>query len=190
MNLTPRRTLLPALLLPALLLLTAVPAAAQIVLDGGRIVVGSPPPEDYYKHYTGHGNYPGGYGFTPGYGYYPYYSDGPDWPPLFRHRRGGAPAGPAVPDVGESLPPTCAVLDLRVPDSAEVWFSGQPTAQRGGQRRFVTPPLAPEGVLVYDLRVRWDEGGRPVERNEVVRVYPGDRRTLDLRAPAARSSSP
>ena len=41
-----------------------------------------------------------------------------------------------------------------------------------------------------DVRVRWQEGGRPVERNEVVRVYPGDRRTLDFRAPSAGPSAP
>src|SRR5438270_8212184 len=110
MNPTLRRNLLPLLPLPALLLPAPAPAAAQIVLGGGRVVIGSPPPWDYNKHYLGHGNYPGGDGFTPGYGYYPFYSDDPDRPPRFRHFRGhahaeAAPAAPVIPAPPEALPP-------------------------------------------------------------------------------------
>jgi uncharacterized protein (TIGR03000 family) len=185
--------MLSAALLLVHLLLAPASAGAQIVLDGGRVVIGSPPPWDFYKHYAGHGNYPGGYGFTPGYGYYPYYSGGPDWPPLLRHHRGQPADGPVLPDASapaEVLPPGCAVLDLRVPPDAEVWFSGSPTAQLGGVRRFVTPPLEPGRQLYYDVRVRWTVAGRPVERAEAVRVYPGDRRTLDFLAVPSQPSLP
>jgi uncharacterized protein (TIGR03000 family) len=159
---------------------------AQIVLGGGHVIIG-PPVGMSPRTDTGQANYPGGNGFVPGYGFYPYYSNDPDRPPVFGHlRKHAAPppdvAPPAEPDAGPA--PGCAVLRLRVPADAEVWFGGTPTVQRGPERHFVTPPLELGRAGYYEVRVRWQEAGRPQERTELVPVYAGDRRTVDFLAPS------
>jgi uncharacterized protein (TIGR03000 family) len=143
------------------------------------------------------GNIPGTpRNLAPGYGYYPYYSY--NWPSLreaLALKRAGltpcdVPRGPA-PDVP---PPPAVALDaaaapaaLRVllPADAELWVGDSPTAQRGADRQFVTPPLEGGRNLVYEIRARWTEQGRAVERTRTVRVFPGDRVTVDFLTPPA-----
>ncbi len=79
---------------------------------------------------------------------------------------------------------SAAVLRVRVPADAKVWVSGAATTQRGELRRFITPPLEAGRNQGYELRARWTEGGKPVERTEAVRVHPGDRLTVDFLSPA------
>lgn len=148
----------------------------------GRILIGGPSDNGVD---TGWGNYPGGNGFVPGYGTYPdyYYTHSPQIAINFWKRRGPAAAAPAMIDPDAGVPEAAAVLRVRVPADAEVWVSDSPTAQRGELRRFVTPPLEPGRNEGYELRARWHEAGKPVERIEVVRVHPGDRQTVDFLAP-------
>jgi uncharacterized protein (TIGR03000 family) len=135
---------------------------------------------------------------APGYGYYPYYSY--NWPSLREalalKRAGLTPAdlphgpGPWVPSPpvvlsGEATPAAPAVLHVLVPADAEVWVGASPTAQRGPERRFVSPPLEGGRNLSYEIRARWKEQGRDVERTRTVRVYPGDRLTVDFLTPEA-----
>lgn len=131
---------------------------------------------------------------APGYGYYPYYSY--NWPSLREalalKRAGLTPCdvprapGPAVlpPPVvpADSAP---AALRVLVPADAELWIGDSPTAQRGAERQFVTPPLEGGRHLVYQLRARWTEQGRGVERARTVPVFPGDRVTVDFLTPQA-----
>ena len=166
----------------AWLLLASGPAAAEPVLIG-RILIGGPSDNGVD---TGWGNYPGGDGFVPGYGTYPdyYYTHSPQIAIERWKWRGPPPAPPAVvvdPDAG--APPTAAVMRVHVPADAVVWVSGAATTQRGELRRFITPPLEDGRNQGYEIRARWNEGGKPVERTEVVRVHPGDRLTVDFLAP-------
>jgi uncharacterized protein (TIGR03000 family) len=69
-------------------------------------------------------------------------------------------------------------ITLYVPAGAEVWFDGTKTVQTGSVRHFVSPSL-PEGRdYAYQLRVRWQDGGRPVDRTRRLEVRAGDRITL------------
>ena len=173
-----RTFLLPA----ALWLLAADRCGAEPVLVG-RILIGGPSDNGVD---TGFGYYPGGHGFVPGYGYYPdpYFVNSPQIAINFWKWKGPPPvlATPAAIDPDAGVPASAAVLRVRVPADAEVWVSGDPTTQRGEQRRFITPPLEGGRNQGYELRARWTEGGKTVERTEDVRVHPGDRLTVDFLA--------
>jgi uncharacterized protein (TIGR03000 family) len=185
----------PPLLASALLLACAADrAAAQIILGNGRVVIGGPVD---FSTSTGQGNYPGSDGFVPGYGYYPngWRDSGIDlslvrpWPhaaympPPFHREFAPAPPPPAEPTL--ALPPGAALLVVRVPADAEVWFGGDPTAQRGRTRLFTTPPLEAGRDWTYALRVRWTDAGKPVERSQTIHVRPGDKLLMDYTAAEA-----
>jgi uncharacterized protein (TIGR03000 family) len=184
---------LPLLILFALLLQPA-PAPAQAMSKWGHPVfaIGWTP---YDAVSTGHGNYPGSNGFIPGYGYYPgdfpsHYPwyDGPadhGLPGPYAHAR-VAPA----PLAEEAAPPGAAVLRVRVPADAQVWVADHRTAQQGDVRVFLTPPLPDGRNLSYDLRARWIENGRQIERTRNVPVFPGDRLTIDFVTPAEGEATP
>jgi uncharacterized protein (TIGR03000 family) len=171
----------PILAFAAWLTVTGGRAAAQ-PFRFGRILIGGPSDNGVD---TGWGNYPGGNGFVPGYGAYPdpYYVNSPQLAIDFWKWRGPRVAPPVVVDPDAGAPESAAVLRVRVPADAEVWVSGSPTKQRGELRRFITPPLQPGRNEGYELRARWTEGGKPVERTETVRVHPGDRITVDFLTP-------
>jgi uncharacterized protein (TIGR03000 family) len=183
---SPRLRPAPLLAAAALLLGSADPAAAQIILGRGHVVIGGPVD---FSVSTGHGNYPGGDGFVPGYGYYPqgWIDSGVDvglvrLPPYLRPAPPDVvlvPPPPPPPAPALTLPDGAALLAVRVPADAEVWFDGEATAQRGRTRLFVTPPLDGGREWTYSLRVRWRDGGRPVERAQTFRVRPGDRLLID-----------
>jgi uncharacterized protein (TIGR03000 family) len=71
-------------------------------------------------------------------------------------------------------------IAIRVPSNAEVWFDGVKTHQDGESREFVSPPLALTGTFTYQIRTRWTEGGRPVDRTHAITVRAGDRIGLDF----------
>jgi uncharacterized protein (TIGR03000 family) len=150
-------------------------ASAQLM----RITIGAP--RDFSTS-TGFGNYPGSDGFVPGYGYYPVWLNAPAIVidvPRFRQPRYVAP--PAEPIV--SPLPAVTVLRVRVPDEADVLINGDRTTHRGGERRFVTPPLENGRKLHYEIRARWKEKGEDVDRLAIVPVRPGERLALDFLAP-------
>jgi uncharacterized protein (TIGR03000 family) len=167
-------TLLPTLVAAAWLL-APPPATAQLM----RITIGAP--RDFGTS-TGFGNYPGSGGFVPGYGYYPTWLDDPafviDVPRFHRSPPVAVPVTTVVPPQ-----PAVAVLRVRVPDDAEVLINGDRTAQRGPERRFVTPSLEGGRRLHYEVRARWREKGEEVERVGIVPVRPGERLALDFLAP-------
>ncbi|HZU36863.1 MAG TPA: TIGR03000 domain-containing protein [Gemmataceae bacterium] len=171
----------------------ANPAAAQLMSKWGHPVftVGATP---YDSTNVGHGNYPGGPGFIPGYGYYPgrgpdHYPwlDGPGTP--FDRRK----IVPVLPTVSEALPRTeelpapapvdAAVIVVKLPAEAELWFDGVRTAQGGSYRLFVTPPLPNGQEATYILRARWRLKGVELKRSEEVRVQAGTRSTVNFLTP-------
>jgi uncharacterized protein (TIGR03000 family) len=81
-----------------------------------------------------------------------------------------------APDQAEQA----AHILLRVPDNAEVWFDGQKTEQTGQMRAFLSPPIDPGQSYLYQLRVRWMEEGRAMERSRRILLQAGDRIQLDF----------
>src|SRR5262249_51957393 len=73
-----------------------------------------------------------------------------------------------------------AVVDVRLPANAELWFDGVKTAQSGGFRQFETPALAPVKDYHYDVRAAWSENGREVTREKRVYVRAGDHVRVDF----------
>jgi uncharacterized protein (TIGR03000 family) len=81
----------------------------------------------------------------------------------------------------QDVPANAALIEMRVPANAEVWFSGEKTTQTGDTRAFVTPALESGHKYAYRIKVRWkDEKGQPVEREKKVPVQPGSRVSLDF----------
>jgi uncharacterized protein (TIGR03000 family) len=102
----------------------------------------------------GPGFYGGGYGFPGhgyGWGYSPY--------GVFDYYRGYYLSPEPVRE-----PDHRAQIRLRVPADAEVWFDGQKTTQTSEYRDYYSPPLTPGKGYTCQVRVRWVEVGKPVER--------------------------
>jgi uncharacterized protein (TIGR03000 family) len=171
---------------------TEYPAKAQVMSKWGHPVISFGwTPYDVIDQ--GHGNYPGSPGFIPGYGYYPGpgpgtypWMDGPGTP---FDRRKLLPALPFTPpgDTGllvplenEAPPPGAALIIVKVPAEAELWFDESKTSQEGSYRQFVTPPLPGSGNLCYSVRARWLIKGVELTREERVSVHPGGRETVNF----------
>jgi uncharacterized protein (TIGR03000 family) len=67
--------------------------------------------------------------------------------------------------------------------NAEVWLNGERTAQTGTDRRFKSPPIDPNKDYSYEVKARWLENGKPVERTQTVLVQANQRLTVDLAKP-------
>ncbi len=141
----------------------------------------------YYRggRYYGYGYYPG---FGIGIGLYgdPYdYDYGPTYvygaaPVVVASPDATVPtvvaaspdAGPT--DTAETPPPPPtdgrARVQVLVPADADVWFNGNPTTQRGGQREFVSPALTPGHDYQYEIRAKWTDAGRVVDQTRAVIV--------------------
>jgi uncharacterized protein (TIGR03000 family) len=92
----------------------------------------------------------------------------------------GAAPSPQVSDT--------ALVNIRLPDAnAEVWVEGQQTRQRGTWREYISPPLNPDKNYVYDIRARWTENGKEVERTRTVPVQANGVATVDFTAPENKS---
>jgi uncharacterized protein (TIGR03000 family) len=74
-------------------------------------------------------------------------------------------------------------LDVIVPDTAEVRIEGALTKQTGGVRKFVSPPLSPGSKYAYEVRARWSQDGRTVDRVQQVVVRAGDLVRVDFIKP-------
>jgi uncharacterized protein (TIGR03000 family) len=177
---------LPCLILPLAFL---APGGASAQSSGGLppwLTIGTPRGISNRVD-TGQANYPGSNGFVPGYGYYPDWNQN-RWVPediLYGHsapdpRGRYASSGAAVLQVAPDVPPAAALLRVRLPADAELWFSGAKTTQRGDSRLFVTPEIAKGGSFLYEIHARWMLDGKQVERVKKVRVNEGDRITVDF----------
>jgi uncharacterized protein (TIGR03000 family) len=89
-------------------------------------------------------------------------------------------AGMANRTTQPSIDPNAVVISLRVPANAEVLIDGNKTSQNGAVRDFVTPPLETGRQFSYDIKARWSENGRPVERERHVNFHAGDRLMVNM----------
>ena len=114
--------------------------------------------------------------FPSGWGYYPYAYRAA----LARrayHVRPALAAAPAEEVELAPVPPDarCALVEVRVPAGAALWFDGEKTGQTGPARLFWSPPLELGKVCHYQVRARWSQEGRTVEQAQTVAVAAGTR---------------
>jgi uncharacterized protein (TIGR03000 family) len=84
-----------------------------------------------------------------------------------------------APTVTARYSPTAtARINVKVPASATIWFDGAPTTQKGTRRYFVSPALTPGRRYAYEVKARWQEGGRTVTRSRRATFRAGDEVTL------------
>jgi uncharacterized protein (TIGR03000 family) len=150
----------------------------------------------YYPGYTGDGFYTGYWGSQHGWTNYPYglndyglnynYSA----PTTIRYAAYEAPQGfPPPPPIADATPaPTttednAAHLQVRVPAGADLWFEGVKMPQTGAVREFVSPTLTPGKGYSYEVRARWTEEGRVVDRTRKVRVRANQWAEVDMTQP-------
>jgi uncharacterized protein (TIGR03000 family) len=119
-----------------------------------------------------------GYGAYAGYqpGYTSFYQ-GPIYPDQQQGRYDNGGSQVPTPPTDENT----AIIAVRVPPNAEIWFDGQKTSRTGTVREFQTPPLEPGEEYAYDVRARWNENGRQIDRARHVTVHAGDRFGLNFR---------
>ncbi len=183
----------------ALLLVDVGTSSAQLFRRGGR---------GYYGSGVGWGgNYYGGWGsgYIPMYGgsgYYPNYVSGylPSYgytQPLYQtgyplagnittlpgdttsfYYQPGMTAGIGVGN--GRVDNRSALVEVRVPPDAQVWFDGDATRQRGSDRLYTSPPLDQGQTYSYQVKARWSQNGKPVERTKTVRVRAGQRAMVDF----------
>ena len=57
------------------------------------------------------------------------------------------------------------------------------TKQTGESRVFVTPDLEPGRPYLYDVRAKWTEDGKAIERKQEIRVEAGKATRIDFVPP-------
>src|SRR6185437_6223116 len=65
-------------------------------------------------------------------------------------------------------------MPIGAPADAKLFLNGEPTTQTGDKRVFVTPSLEIGKNYQYEVVVRWQENGKPIERSRKVSVTGGD----------------
>jgi uncharacterized protein (TIGR03000 family) len=157
--------------------------------------------------YGGYGGYRGpsinigvgGYGYGRG-NYAPYYGGGwysysspyyVDSAPVYGDgviSSGYQSFYPPTGAIQNSTDASRALVRVRVPANAQVFFDDSPTTQTGPARTFMTGPLEP-GTYSYNISARWMENGQERRENRSVRVTPGQTADVDFMT-AAPSPAP
>lgn len=160
------------------------PAEAQVSTNccRFRVIFGWTP---YDWDETGLGNYHGRPPHNAGHVYFPSYIPGqhPAWtdePGTPFDSRGAMPPSAQPPAKDEVPSPDAAIVIVKLPAEAELWFDESRTTLNGSYRRFVTPPLEAGHQLVYSLRVHWHIKDADLTRVEKVRVEPGKTVTVNF----------
>jgi uncharacterized protein (TIGR03000 family) len=172
-----RSSVLLGLPVIASFLLLAAPAAAQHVeiRGGGPIVVPGNDP------YGGQNPFLGSPYYYRGYGYEMYEESAPRRTTQYVSRVPQSTYTSAFYAASQaSIPANAALVDVRIPKDAELWFSGEKTSQKGMDREFVTPELKKDRNHFYTLKARWMENGQMVEQSRRIQVTPGERVAVDF----------
>jgi uncharacterized protein (TIGR03000 family) len=200
----------------ALLLAPAVASAQVSIGVGRFGVSVGTPYYGYYPGYYSYGYSPSyySYGYSPSYysygyspsgwrysspwyssTYYPSYSYMPYEPADYystpaRSYSYSSPSGTSsYYSYGAPAPREAdtARLTVHLPDpDAQVWIEDKETRQRGSLREFVSPPLNPDKKYTYEVRARWTENGKEMERTKSVPVRANGTATVDFTAQDVR----
>jgi len=131
----------------------------------------------------GGGGWYGGYWYGDPFYYGPYYYGGLPYyypAPAVPYYQPGpimvTPGSGYEPlDVPRSVTDNTALIEVRVPADAEIWFDGTKTTQRGANRLFSTPPLTPGKTFTYEVRASWTVNGTTTTKTHQVQVEAGKR---------------
>jgi uncharacterized protein (TIGR03000 family) len=146
----------------------------------------------YSTYYTD--NYPYTYTSPYVYSYYPYSTGSVFYSAAaFSPTRSGYTSVSGTDSTGRSsstqafYPPnaqsnTPAMIEVRVPADAQIWFDGKSTSLTGTERTFRSPPLQPGQYYSYEVKARWTENGKDIERTRKVRVHAGERVPINFMA--------
>jgi uncharacterized protein (TIGR03000 family) len=89
-----------------------------------------------------------------------------------------------APEMPPPYPPAAPVrparVIVRVPPEAHLWFEGTETKQSGGERTFKSTPLEPGQPYLYDVKARWWQDGKAVEKTRTIYVQAGQVTRLDF----------
>jgi uncharacterized protein (TIGR03000 family) len=77
-------------------------------------------------------------------------------------------------DSGAQINNNAALVAVRLPADAELWFNGVKMPQTGQVRRFQTPPLQPGKEYSYEVRCSWRQDAREVNQTRRVMVHAND----------------
>lgn len=75
-------------------------------------------------------------------------------------------------------PATSAMINVVVPNSADLFFQGMKVPMSGTLRRFSSPELNPLLAYTYDVRAIWRENGEWVSQSQRLLVRSGDNLTI------------
>lgn len=146
-----------------------------------------------FPRFPAYGFYGGFYPYSYwDFGYNGYYGNrgnvitiAPPEEPIFRVTRSPAnPIGGLPP--ADSPSPTRARLTLSVPAAAEVWLNEEKLDGMGTERALESPELRAGASHTFRIRVRWLEGGEPVEEKRTLSVRVGESQSLTFIAAPPR----
>lgn len=80
-------------------------------------------------------------------------------------------------------PAGTVLLNVRVPQAAQIWIEGDKTQQTGQFRQFVSPPLEQGKTFSYQVKAEWTENGQKIVRNRKIMVHAGEAVDIDLLRP-------
>ncbi|WP_232056212.1 TIGR03000 domain-containing protein [Tuwongella immobilis] len=83
--------------------------------------------------------------------------------------------------------PTPAMLEVIVPESAQLTLDGHATTPTGSSRRFITPKLEPGQQYRYQFEATWNAGGTPIRQSREVKFHAGESIRVDLTQPDSGS---
>lgn len=79
------------------------------------------------------------------------------------------------------MPHNAALIQMIVAANAELWINGERQQQTGAVRSVMTPTLEdPDKEYAYEVRMRWNEGGRTVDKTRRITFKAGDRLMVDM----------
>jgi uncharacterized protein (TIGR03000 family) len=86
--------------------------------------------------------------------------------------------GKSALEVPRQTTPGAALLDVHVPDEADVYVQGTKMTQQGANRRYVSPTLEPGRDYTYSLKAIWYDNGKDVTMKRQIIVQAGEHKSI------------
>jgi uncharacterized protein (TIGR03000 family) len=82
------------------------------------------------------------------------------------------------------------IIDIVVPESADVYIQGRAMAETGALRRFVSPRLSPSFAYSYDIQAVWREGGHDMRQTKRLVMRAGEYEKVTFMPTSGTPASP